>query len=569
MIKIDQFIYTAAATSYKKGYQVISKSDGITDKLLSEMSPYFLPPDIDSSEFSSSKSLLVLSDDKIAYSNIHNIGIGYDGRPDTLYNHTLVLDIRAFQEIHYDTRYLDSLYIENPNLIERLPVIEFSSDLLVPKHFEKKESILKPTLKALFKKSKIAIVGISDNFLIQNILGLVPPSMRIIPFSTLVVDVNKQPHYDFVIVKKSTKYSIGEKFVIINPNEFTRSDIKTELDESIDYLYRLISHHDQEKLQSIYEKFENIPNDNYEIKLILLTFTLMLSENRADSEKQRFIKVISKITDSFELEAGLDYLNVIRDSIPHKIYVKSKTKIEISGIEKNLEAYNVTRNSIESLLSQLSDGTSESWQYLLQKLYSVKKEEFGKNAITLLFEFRYSFYNTQMYNFFVSEPSLHKYLQMAFADECFQTYLNKKLLFESIISIAIKNNCDLVVSLLEKQPFDFDDAYEISSYQEIIKIIVDSKNFISDSDFQLKILNIVYNLLENTMHPKRPSGIMEPPNSIKKRLLEVAKLLDSKIPHTDEQKMDDEVKKLQLKLKSFIADNKVIEPYFDFFSFFK
>ena len=533
------------------------------------MSPYFLPPDIDSSEFSSSKSLLVLSDDKIAYSNIHNIGIGYDGRPDTLYNHTLVLDINAFQEIHYDTRYLDSLYVENPNLIERLPVIEFSSDLLVPKHFEKKESILKPALKALFKKSKIAIVGVSDNFLIQNILGLVPPSMRIIPFSTLVVDVNKQPRYDFVIVKKSAKYSIGEKFVIINPNEFTRSDIKTELDESIDYLYRLISHHDQEKLQSIYEKFENIPNDNYEIKLILLTFTLMLSENIVDSEKQRLVKVISKIIDSFDLETGLDYLNVIRDSIPQEIYVKSKTKIEISGIEKNLEAYNVTRNSIESLLSQLSDGTSESWQYLLQKLYSVKKEEFGKNAITLLFEFRYSYYNTQIYNFFVSEPSLHKYLQMAFTDECFQTYLNKKLLFESIISIAIKNNCDLVVSLLEKQPFDFDDIYEISSYQEIIKTIVDSKNFICDSDFQLKILNIVYNLLENTMHPKRPSGIMEPPNSIKKRLLEVAKLLDSKIPHTDEQKMDDKVKKLQLKLKSFIADNKVIEPYFDFFSFFK
>ena len=158
---------------------------------------------------------------------------------------------------------------------------------------------------------------------------------------------------------------------------------------------------------------------------------------------------------------------------------------------------------------------------------------------------------------------------MVFADECFQTYLNKKLLFESIISIAIKNNCDLVVSLLEKQSFDFDDIYEISSYQEIIKTIVNSKNFISDCNFQLKILNIVYNLLENTMHPKRPSGIMEPPNSIKKRLIEVAKFLDSKIPHTDEQKMDEKIKKLQLKLKSFIADNKVIEPYFDFFSFFK
>lgn len=88
MLKIDQFVYTTAITNEKKGYQIIAKSDGITDALISEINYYFYPIGVNTSKFNESKSLLVLKKDKkIVFSKIKNIGIGYDGRNNTLYNH--------------------------------------------------------------------------------------------------------------------------------------------------------------------------------------------------------------------------------------------------------------------------------------------------------------------------------------------------------------------------------------------------------------------------------------------------------------------------------------------------
>ena len=571
MIKIEQFIYTAASTNSKKGYQVISKSDGITEKILSEMSRYFLPPDIDSSEFSSSKSLLLLSNHKIAYSNIHNIGIGYDGRPDTLYNHTLVLDLKDFHEIQYDTRYLDSMYLEDPIPKEKLEPIEFfpDSSKLIEHESLTMKSLIKPIFKAIFQKSRIAILDVSDNALIQNIIGLLPTSMRLISFSTLVLDISKQPLYDFIITQNPVKSDLEKKFVIIDPFEFSRTDKKTELDKSIDYIYQIISNHDHEKLHSIYEKFEHIPSTNSKEKLVLLTFSSMLSENRDDVEKNEIVDTVFKTLRSFNSQFSLNYLDSIQDSIPTRMYIESKTEIEISDIEKDLDSYNVSRNSIESLLSKLSKGTSKSWQYLLQKLYSIKKEEFQNNAVSLLFESRHSYYNNEIYKFFVSEHRLHKYLILAFNNESNYSLLEKKSLFEFIIPISIKTNVDLILPLLEKHPFDFENHYDIQSYRQIISTIINSKNFAYDSQFRLKVLSTVYNLLEKTANPDKSSGTLEPTNSVKKELVEIAEVLDSKISEFDEQTLDNETKKLQIQTKIFIIDNKINEPSYSIFSFFR
>src|SRR5690242_2564003 len=100
MLNVDQFVYTTATLSGKSGYQIIAKSSGITEEMISTLDPYLYPIGIIPSKFKESKSFLVFKKNKkISFSKIRNIGIGHDGRSNTLYNHTLVMDLDDFRQI--------------------------------------------------------------------------------------------------------------------------------------------------------------------------------------------------------------------------------------------------------------------------------------------------------------------------------------------------------------------------------------------------------------------------------------------------------------------------------------
>ena len=82
-------------------------------------------------------------------------------------------------------------------------------------------------LHALFNKDRIAFVQTKNPELIQNFLSLVPPSMRMIPFSTTVVDPNRQPHYNFILTEKTSRSISEKKFRIIDPELITKNEPHT------------------------------------------------------------------------------------------------------------------------------------------------------------------------------------------------------------------------------------------------------------------------------------------------------------------------------------------------------
>ena len=90
MATCEQFIFTAAQIDTREGYQVTAKSKGISKEIVQNLREYLFPLGIDEEKFQSSKSLIELDKNKIAYSIVKYIGIGYDGRRGTLYNHTFV-----------------------------------------------------------------------------------------------------------------------------------------------------------------------------------------------------------------------------------------------------------------------------------------------------------------------------------------------------------------------------------------------------------------------------------------------------------------------------------------------
>ncbi len=51
MPKCDHFIYTAAKIGSSEGYQIIAKSEGITDEIISQLSKYLYPLGVKVSDF--------------------------------------------------------------------------------------------------------------------------------------------------------------------------------------------------------------------------------------------------------------------------------------------------------------------------------------------------------------------------------------------------------------------------------------------------------------------------------------------------------------------------------------
>ena len=131
----DQFIYTTAEINQKKGYQVIAKSAGIDDNIINKLSNYLYPIGITPNLHKTSKSLVVVDNEYVAYSVVKNIGNGYDGRSGTLYTHTIVIDIDKFKKLDFNSKVFDEYIIDDYNIrgiLEQLkikpikPNIDFS-----------------------------------------------------------------------------------------------------------------------------------------------------------------------------------------------------------------------------------------------------------------------------------------------------------------------------------------------------------------------------------------------------------------------------------------------------------
>ncbi len=313
MTNCEQFIYTAAKTKRVIGYQVISKSKGISEKIISECSNYLYPLGIKHKEFTEARSLVIINKNKIAFSIVKNIGVGFDGRPGTIYSHTFVMDKTDFQKIDNDTRIFEMHYLEDPNRQRILPSFTLESKKL-PLDFkllDKIMPVLPNILLNLIRGKKTAIVKTSKHDLIQNILTILPPSLRLISFSSLVNQPHSQPKYDFILTPKPR--IISEEFQKIDP--FRVKPIKKSnnlLESSIRYLLYLIHLREIEQLSKIYKEFEKIPGKGFENKLILVTNYAQFVTTNNEKIKQKFADNIVTVIKKMDEKTAHYYLGKVK-----------------------------------------------------------------------------------------------------------------------------------------------------------------------------------------------------------------------------------------------------------------
>ena len=212
----QHFVYTAAERDGTAGYQVTAKSPGIDGAVLAFMDGYLYPANMNPATFTESRSLLVAKD-KIAYSMMRNAGVGYDGRDGTLYNHTLVMDMRDFSRIDHDTRVLEKYFVRDCSVQGGLEPIDVPEQTLKPDFDYLKNldpDFLGITLHGIVRNANMAI-GASDLEIIPNVLSMVPKHARLRSFSTYVVQPERQPKYRIIQMPRVEESRIPPKYRII------------------------------------------------------------------------------------------------------------------------------------------------------------------------------------------------------------------------------------------------------------------------------------------------------------------------------------------------------------------
>jgi|GEM_PF-6246155 len=561
---LEQFVYTAA-TRTKTGYQIIARSKGITDDIISQLNQYVFPLGIDPSEFEESRSLLILKNNKIAFSRIKNIGIGYDGRSDTFYNHTIVMNIQDFKEIDYDTRILENFYFENPRIEGSLSHLKIESQkiplkLRIDSDFE---NSLFDILTALFNREKIALVGNHQPQLIQRILSIVPPSVRLISFSSLVNDIERQSRYDFIITKRRSRSISDKKFKIIEMGSKSPSYVKKEhYEEGIFFLSNLIKEKEIDRVSAIYQEFEKITTFDFKNKIIMLTYYDKFQHSVDKLEKQDSAYVILECLKNIDDNAIFKYFNDIKEFLHYEDVERYASEFEIKQILSESSQIQVEISNLERWLGQLSDRTSKSRMRLLQELFLKKKEEFVKQGSKLLEDCRYSTYRHEIYQFFIETKELHACIFKILDSENLLNIYKQNIL-ESILIQSAKYNPNLLLTLIEYDIYNLKEKYDVRNFRYSIRNMLErSELFEVNFKIILQLLDKIFFKVQKTLFQDASSNELS--HSVIKQHVKIISVLHQFLENYPIQRLSelekDHAISMKNKFREFIDKNDVPDP---------
>ncbi len=363
----EHFIYTTARTDRKVGYQIIAKSNGVSERLVNNLTNYLYPLGVNPVDFKQSKSLLLIGKEQVAYSIVKNIGVGYDGRDGTLYNHTMIMKKDDFAKLDYDTRIFDKYFIEEYSIrgtLEQLYIQpeEIKIDFEYLKNLDR--DLLSSLLFYLFKKSKIAIVKVFDENLIQNLLAVIPPQIRLISFSTLVFDPSRQSKYQLIQIPIKAQPKIPTNYVTINPDALAISKLKQARDIGIQSIIEMINQSDQKQLLKLHRDFEKITIQVSQIKRIKIKDIFDKDKFEELAENRNFSSLVRNVRKLYASPA------FNKASPRTMITITKKIRKIITKSLKEHSKINLRENDFDGLLS-ISKILLDCLHYVNQ--YSEKK----------------------------------------------------------------------------------------------------------------------------------------------------------------------------------------------------
>ena len=477
MVLCEHFIFTSAHLEEKSGYQVVAQSSGITHELLKTLEDYMYPAGLDQGMFAESKSMLVLKD-RIAFTRATNIGAGYDGRPNTVYSHTIIMNSEDFGRYCNDSRVFNESYVEKRTRehLARLPVDPKKLDPDFSCMCVLGTSQFGDFIRAVFRKKKIAVLDTKDGNLLQSLVSLLPPSLRRISFSTLVAEPQRQPKFD-LIQTQSGKSSL-ERYHVIDPGKKRPiSPTKDPLfEQCIDYLVDVIGSKRSARLMEIYGLFEDIAIKDYRERLSLAVLvstpdpkqSLLLNQR----SRHRLQSLLSDTPESFTVR----HLSRLKPLLPKDVAAEYSAKLETSKLLSDHLAGELTCNSIVDLFHGLSDGTLESRLLLFHRLAENRTEDFRATGHKILIGFVDDFYNQDVIRGFVENGTLHQCIFQALENPATDRKKQQRL-FQMLVKYALFYNTDLLERLFAVKVFDLNDEYDAFGYRDIMVEFFKSAKF--------------------------------------------------------------------------------------------
>ena len=557
MVLCEHFIYTSAETKEKNGYQVIAKSTGITEKILKELDNYLYPIGTESGKFKSSISLKILTD-HVAFTRVRNIGIGYDGRPDTIYSHTIVMMKKDFEKFDNDSRIFNDKYIEEIKLDHLTPII-IKKKKIQPDFTTISElgiMLSECFLHHVFLGKKIAFVDFNYEQLIQNILSIIPPSLRLISFSSLVADQIRQPDYNIIQIRKQnlSKSKMVELYFDSIPN-FRKSN--NELYENcFRYIVNILKIKSKKKLKILFEKFEEIDGITNE-KIILAVTSLRIKDELYQLEPNYIAKL-----EEFLDRTSSEFAHKLKNNLRHYLDEDYSSKYEIKNIITKYAEEELNVTTLGKIFGSQSDGTPQSRNKLFHELVEKRLKDFQNNGIQILINIVHRYYNNDIIRGFVEEPRLHSIFDEIFKNSTDIKIEAKKDLFLLTIKNSLYNNPELLDKLFNHDVFNLEKDEDVKKFKDNIKWIYSAKEFHQELKPE-KIYNISNNIFLKIfpIFPKnKKSGIIETSwydlEKIFNMILNTLRYLLTvrKFELTDSL---EKIKKMEIKLTEFLNENSL------------
>jgi len=476
MLTCDQFVYTSEKTKEREGYQVIAKTNGVTEDIINNLTGYLYPIGVDLDNFTESHSLRILDNNKVAYSIVKNIGAGYDTRRGTLYNHTFVIDKDEFRKLDYDSRIFCNYFIKDTSLrgeIEKVRIepvkIRVNFDLIRTLG----SGSIHLLLRFLFLNKKIALLETAQLDLIQNILATLPPSMRLISFSTNVPQPDRQSEYDLVQMPKNMIYKLDKTWKIVDPSESRQIfDYVREgsIDKDFEYLTHLILNSDEKKLLKIHDIFEKLRGEGTASKIRFSIHKDLLDSTNDIKKKGEESYECAIIAQNFDFDLSSKFLN---EAKRYSIEIKNEdlfSRIRAGELALQVKREPLSLRMIEMVLDTVKEKDPEVRNVFLNKIIKKKRSEFRENGYHLLNEVlsSNSYYKEDILRLFIENKFLNSYPIQFIVNSQTERKQNTYTIIRAFAKIASLYNFQFLKKLFGILKINLDDQRELSKLQQLI-----------------------------------------------------------------------------------------------------
>ena len=199
----DHFAFaSAAADAGGNGacrYGIVARSPGVDDRTVRLMDGHLYPLGVDQRTFARSASLLELGE-TIAFTQARNAGHDAEGRPNSIYSHTVLVDRGDFEAIGCDTRVIAAQCPQAEQAGDVRPLEIGALDLGMDLASARRLGLarLQPFIESMFSGRGVAVRNTDDPSLLQGLLSLLPAPLRLVPFTTLLPGSPRRHPYRLV-----------------------------------------------------------------------------------------------------------------------------------------------------------------------------------------------------------------------------------------------------------------------------------------------------------------------------------------------------------------------------------